>query len=226
MLTTMFRNRDVAGEQLGRRLQERLFHDALVLAIPNGGVVVGSALAEVLNAELDVLLIRRLAAPGNPEVTIGAVSEGGAIYLNHHGSAVQAGLSEDYVRREIREQLEMLGTRRRLIRSLRRPARITGRSVIVTDDGIVTGTTMHAALTVVRAQSPHELIVAVPVVPRNQIEDVRQNCDELVYVLAPELPEPLGDFYADFPKIEDAQVAELMRASFAHSPCSAIQAHG
>ena len=149
----MFRNREDAARQLAEKLKGRQLHDPLVLAIPRGGVVTGAVLARELGADLDVVLSRKLRAPGQPELAIGAISEDGRVYLNHHAEAF-LDLLEDYLAEERRHQLSEIGRRKKLFRAVRPEAPITGRSVIVTDDGIATGSTMIAALQAVKTQNP------------------------------------------------------------------------
>src|SRR4051794_20525460 len=174
---TLFRNRADAGQQLGERLKNRKLRDPLVLGIPRGGVVVGLPLARELNAELDVVLARKLRAPLQPEYAIGAVSEDGEVILNPEARRV-AGVSRDYLEQEKQYQLAEIERRTGLFREVRPAARVAGRSVIVTDDGIATGSTMIAALHSARAQGPHELIVAVPVAAPDRLEQVRRLCDD------------------------------------------------
>ena len=147
----MFRNREDAAHQLAAEFQGREFVDPLVLAIPRGGVVTGEVLAQELGAELDVVLSRKVRRADQPELAIGAVSEDGRVFLNHYAQQV-LDLTEDYLAAECRDQLEEIARRKKLIRGVRPEAPIAGRSVIVTDDGIATGSTMIAALQVVKAQ--------------------------------------------------------------------------
>lgn len=206
----MFRDREDAGYQLAERLKERELHDPLVLAIPRGGVAVGAVLARELGAELDVVLARKLRAPLEPELAVGAVSEDGQVYINHVGEEL-LGLTEEDLADERRLQMAEIARRRQLFRSVRPAASVTGRSVIVTDDGIATGSTMIAALQVVRAQEPLEVIVAVPVAPPDRLAAVAARCDEVVCLLAPELFWAIGQFYEDFTQVEDEEVVELLR---------------
>jgi predicted phosphoribosyltransferase len=206
----MFRNREDAARQLAQRLKEREFQDPLVLAIPRGGVVTGAVLACELGAELDVVLSRKLRAPIQPELAVGAISENGQVYLNHYAWDA-LGLTEDYLADEQRHQLAEIGRRKRLFRGVRPQARVAGRSVIVTDDGIATGSTMIAALQAVKAQDPREAIVAVPVASPDRLEEVRRWCDDVVCLLSPEAFWAIGQFYADFSQVEDEQAADLLR---------------
>jgi predicted phosphoribosyltransferase len=133
-----------------------------VLAIPRGGVVTGAVLAHELGADLDVVLSRKLRAPEQPELAIGAISEDGQIYLNHYAQEF-LDVMEEYLAEERRYQLAEIARRKKLFRAVRPQASLAGRSVIVTDDGIATGSTMIAALQAVKTQKPREVIVAVPV---------------------------------------------------------------
>lgn len=207
----MFHDRQDAGRRLAKRLKGRKLHDLLVLAVPRGGVVTGAVLAQELGAELDVVLSRKLRAPGQPELAVGAVSENGQIYLNHHAREVP-GLTVEYLNQERRHQLDEIVRGQRLFRDIRPPASVVGRSVIVTDDGIATGSTMIAALQVILAQEPREVIVAVPVASADRLADIRGWCDDVVCLLTPEDFWAVGQFYADFRQVEDEEVVELLGA--------------
>jgi predicted phosphoribosyltransferase len=206
----MFQDREDAALQLADQLRGRELHDPLVLGIPRGGLVIGAVLARELGAELDVVLVRKLRAPGQPELAIGAVSENGELYLNGYAIEI-AGVLEDYLAEERRLQLAEIERRKRLFRSVRPAAPVTGRSVTVTDDGIATGSTMIAGLMALRAQQPHELIVAVPVASPDRLREVQEGCDEVICLLKPRLFWAIGQFYADFGQIDDREVIELLR---------------
>lgn len=211
----MFRNREDAARQLATKLKGRSLHEPLVLAIPRGGVVTGAVLARELGAELDVVLSRKLRAPGQPELAIGAIAEDGQIYLKHHAEGFSDAL-EEYLAEERRHQLAEIARRQKLFRAVRPLARITGRSVIVTDDGIATGSTMIAALQFVKTQKPHELIVAVPIASPDRLAEVRRWCDDVICLHAPDMFWAVGEFYEDFQQVEDEEVVEILRA-FAHA---------
>ncbi len=206
----MFRNREDAARQLAQRLKGRELHDPLVLAIPRGGVVTGAVLARELGADLDVVLSRKLRAPMEPELAVGAVSEDGRVYLNHHAQEV-LGLTDDYLAEERRHQLGEIERRKKLFRGVRPAAPVAGRSVIVTDDGIATGSTMIAALQAVKTQDPREVVVAVPVASPDRLEEVRKWCDDVVCLLSPEEFWAIGQFYQDFTQVEDEEVVKLLR---------------
>lgn len=210
----MFRDREDAAHQLAERLEGRSWHRPLVLAIPRGGVVVGAVLAARLGAELDVVLSRKLHAPCQPELALGAIAEDGLMYVNQYAQAYGEELKE-YLAAEQRQQLAEIARRKGLIRDIRPPAECEGRSVIVTDDGIATGSTMIAALQTVRARHPKELVVAVPVAPPERLPEVRRWCDELICLYAPADFLAVGEFYEDFPQVADEEFAALLRATCA-----------
>ena len=207
----IFRNRVVAGDMLVKRLEGRELRDPLVLAIPRGGLVVGAVLALELNAELDVFLIRKLRSPEHPELAVGAVAEYGSVYLHRHGHEV-FNVTDLYLAEEKWHQLGEIAYRKQIYRAVRPPAAVRGRSVIVVDDGVITGSTLIAALDAVRTLEPFELIAAVPVAPPQSLEEIRRHCDELICLIAPNEFLSIGQFYADFPPVSEAEAVELLKA--------------
>jgi predicted phosphoribosyltransferase len=187
----------------------------LVLAVPRGGVVTGAALADALGAELDVVLSRKLRAPHQPELAVGAISEAGEIHLDEY-TAEELGLTAELLAVERRHQLEEIARRKTLFRRVRPVAPIEGRSVIVTDDGIATGSTMIAALQAVRLHGPLELILAIPVAPPNRLPSIERYCDQVICLLAPRAFRAVGEFYDDFRQVEDDEVVEILQAHVAH----------
>lgn len=208
----MFRNREDAALQLAKRLQARKLKDPVVLGIPRGGVVTAAILARELGAELDIVLSRKLRAPHQPELAIGAIGEDGEVYLNSFAREA-AGVTETYIREERDHQIAEIARRSKLFRAVKPPADVTERSVIVTDDGIATGSTLLAALHVLSAQKPHEIIVAVPVAPPETLERFRPQCSYLECLLTPSDFEAIGQFYEDFQQVEDEEVIRLLRES-------------
>jgi predicted phosphoribosyltransferase len=208
--TREFRDREDAGQRLGEALRGRELRDPLVLAIPRGGVAVGAPLARALGAELDVVLARKLRAPYQPEYALGAISEAGQVTLNPQYHRVP-GVSDEYLEQEARHQLAEIERRKQLFRAVRPHASMTGRSVIVTDDGIATGSTMIAALQAARSHDPHELIVAVPVAAPDRLEEVRRYCDDAVCLLQPDDFYAVGQFYQHFEAVEDEEVVRILR---------------
>lgn len=205
----LFKDREEAGWQLAERLKGTPLTRPLVLVIPRGGIEVGVPLARVLGAELDVVLSRKLRAPGQPELALGAISESGETYLNHHTVAMTEA-AERYLEEESARQLAEIDRRKQLSRSVRTKAEVTGRSVILTDDGIATGSTMISALRTIRAQRPHEIIVAVPVAPRNRVDEIGPLSDRVVCLRSPEEFWAVGQFYRDFAQVSDERVLELL----------------
>jgi predicted phosphoribosyltransferase len=151
-----------------------------------------------------------LRAPDQPELAIGAISEEGSIYYNHHAQQF-LDLMEEYLAGEREHQMAEIARRKKLFRAVLPKAPIAGRSVIVTDDGIATGSTMIAALQTARTQKPFELIVAVPVAPPDRLDEVRRWCDEVVCLRSPRKFWAIGQFYEDFRQVEDEEVVELLR---------------
>lgn len=205
----VFKDRAEAGGELGNRLNQLSLTHPLVLGIPRGGVVTAAAIADVLGAELDIVLSRKIGAPNQSELAIGAVGEDGSVY---HDQATQAMVlvSPSYLSREIAHQLEEIARRKEMFRRVRLAASLTGRSVIVADDGIATGSTMLAALQTVRMQKPKELIVAVPVAPPDRLDPIRQHCDRLVCLESPRDFFSVGQFYLSFDQVSDEEVCRLL----------------
>jgi predicted phosphoribosyltransferase len=205
----MFADREDAGRQLARELEKIKLRDPVVLAIPRGGVVTGAVLAEELDAELDVVLARKLRAPFQPELAIGAIGEDGAMYVERSVAAA-SGANDAYLAEERDRQLTAIAERRRMFRGGRGCAPVSGRSVILTDDGIATGSTMIAALHVVNALEPDEVIVAVPVAPADRLGSLREHCDRLICLVASTNFRAVGQFYEAFEPVEDCEVAQYL----------------
>ena len=206
----IFRDRDDAARRLAEALAQYRGKNPLVLAIPRGAVEIGAVLAERLGGELDVVLVRKLRAPGNPEFAIGAVDETGWTYLADHARHVAG--SQGYIEAEKAAQMEVMRARRASYTPVRPPHDPAGRVVIVVDDGLATGSTMIAALHALRARQPQKLICAVPVAPPDTLEKVTPYADETVCLSAPELFYAVGQFYQSFPQVSDAEVVASLAA--------------
>jgi predicted phosphoribosyltransferase len=205
----MFDDRIDAAQQLAAALAPYAGRRPLVLAIPRGAVPMAAVIAGALAGDLDLVLVRKLHAPGAPEYAIGSVDEAGWVYLAPHASALAAG--SGYIGAQKGEQLEELRRRRSLYTPGRPPIEVAGRIVIVVDDGLATGATMVAALHAVRQRGPAWLVCAVPVATEESVKLVRHYADEVVCLEVPRRFAAVSQFYRAFPQLEDDEVVALLR---------------
>ena len=204
----MFRDRNEAASRLAERLQAYRGKNPLILAIPRGAVPMAKIIADKLGGELDVVLVRKLRAPRQPELAIGSVNESGWNYQSDYAELY--GADAAYIASEKRAQMETIRRRRAQYTPIRPPIDSAGRIVIVIDDGLATGATMIAALHGLRANKPARLICAVPVAPPDTLEKVADLADEVVCLEAPELFQAVGQFYQHFPQVDDDEVIEIL----------------
>lgn len=214
-----FRNREHAAQILAERLTAYHGKNPLVLAIPRGAVPMGKIIADSLGGELDVVLVHKLGAPGNPELAIGSVDETGRVYLSEHMQDL--GIDDAYIEREKQAQLRTLRKRRAQYTPVRPSLDPAGRIVIVVDNGIATGASMIAALRAVRAEQPAKLIAAVAVAPLETIERIKREADEVVCLYAPDSFYAVGQFFEDFSQVSDEQAIAVLRQSSAKRERSA-----
>lgn len=207
----MFENRRDAGRKLANALKGYRHRDCVVLALPRGGVPVAAEVARMLDAPLDLLLVRKIGAPGQPELAIGSVIDGGEPIVIRDGRMIQlTGTSETQFDRICARELEEIERRRKLYLGVREPELLTGRTVIVIDDGLATGNTMRAGLEAVRSRNPKFVVMAVPVAPAEALEDFHELADEIVCLEMPKQFGAVGYYYRDFRQIEDEEVIHLL----------------
>jgi len=211
MAQARFRDRTDAGRQLAAALVRYRDDRPIVLALPRGGVPVGFEIARALAAPLDILLVRKIGAPGYPELGLGAVVDGAEPHAVLNDAVMrEVEPSSAYIEAEIQRQLAEIERRRRLYRGDRPAPSVAGRSVIVVDDGIATGGTVTAALQGLTAAHPAELILAVPVAPADVLETLSRLADDVVCLSAPHLFGSVGRFYDDFTQTTDEEVIRLL----------------
>lgn len=205
----MFRDRIDAAQQLAVRLKSYRGKHPLVLGIPRGAVPMAKVIADQLEGELDVVLVRKLRAPQQPELAIGSVDESGWTYLSEVAQAY--GGTADYLAAEKQTQMATLRQRRAQYTPIRPPISPAGRIVIVIDDGLATGATMISALHGLRAQKPARLICAVPVAPPDTLATVADLADEVVCLEAPVYFRAVGQFYQHFEQVDDDEVIAILQ---------------
>jgi putative phosphoribosyl transferase len=206
----LFQDRREAGKALAQELASlKGTPGMLVLGIPRGGVVVGHEIAEALDAPLDVYITRKIGAPHNPELAIGAVASDGTLLIDDK-LARRLGVSQEYIDQEADNQKKEIERRLAEYRGERPPPDLKGKVIILADDGVATGATTLATIRAIKSQEPAELILAVPVGPRDSIETLRPEVDRLVCLHAPEIFWAVGAFYNVFDQTTDAEVKALM----------------
>jgi putative phosphoribosyl transferase len=206
-----FRDRFQAGRRLAAVLAPYAGRpNLLVLALPRGGVPVGYEVARALHAPLDVMLVRKLGVPGHEELAMGAIASGGVRVLSD--DIVRAlGIPDWSIAAVAANEEKELARREHAYREGRPAADVRGRTVILVDDGLATGSTMRAAAAALKAQHPERLVIAVPVAPRETCESLQQEADDVVCALAPEPFYAVGNWYEDFSQTTDDEVRELLR---------------
>jgi predicted phosphoribosyltransferase len=205
----MFVDRSEAGKKLAKELLEYKDKDSVVLAIPRGGVVVADKVAQELDCPLDLIIPRKIGAPGNPELAIGAVAGLNRVIINENIKR-SLGVSEEYLKAEIERQLNEIERRRKMYLGEKPPLSLKDRVVILVDDGLATGYTAMAAISAIREEKPREIILAVPVAPRDTCELLSDKVDKLICLSTPEFFYAVGQFYVDFSQTTDDEVIEIL----------------
>ena len=210
----LFGNRHDAGRMLARRVAEMNYPDPVVLAIARGGVPVAAPVAERLHAPLDLLLVRKIGVPWQPELAAAAVIDGDSPQIVLDEPVMRdCGLEQAYIDKQAKIELAEIERRRRTYLANRPAVVVAGRTAIVVDDGVATGTTMRAALRAVRKRKPARLVLAVPCGARDSLAALRDEVDELICLEQPEPFYAVGLNYEAFNQVTDAEVAQLMMAA-------------
>ncbi|RJQ40704.1 MAG: phosphoribosyltransferase [Dehalococcoidia bacterium] len=205
----IFRDREEAGRLLAAALAAYRDKNPVVLGIPRGGVVVARQVARALGAELDIVLAHKLRTPGHAELAMGSVSEDGRLFLNREVVS-EMGISETFIQQEKAAQMAEMNRRTAIIRRVRPKIPAEGRVAIVTDDGVATGATTHAALWAVKLEKPEKLVAAIPVGPDSTIRRLAKDVDEMVCLRAPPSFSAVGQFYLQFYPVEDEEMLEIL----------------
>lgn len=207
----LFHDRAEAGRQLAEKLGHLKSERPVVLALPRGGVPVALEIALALDAPLDLMLVRKVGAPHQPELAIGAVVDG------HHPERFinrdlveRLALSASYIEEASQRELREIERRRELYARGRSPIEVRGRTTIVVDDGIATGATVRVALRALREAGAARVVLAVPVAPASTADELRSECDEAVFIATPEIFGAVGFYYEDFEQLSDAEVIEML----------------
>lgn len=205
-----FTDRAEAGRLLGESLIDLNLRRPVVLGIPRGGIITALEISKVIGGETDIVLARKLRAPFNPELAIGAVTESGASFIDKN-LVNSLGVSEDYIEQEKSQELNEINRRLGMIRSFLPKSTLRGRDVVVTDDGVATGSTMQSALQSAREEKPEQLICALPVAPEETATRLADHCDRLVLLRMPITFYAVGQFYLHFDQVDDSQVIDILK---------------
>ena len=214
----IFADRFDAGRRLAEALQHLRDRDPVVLALVRGGLPVAYEVAKALAAPLDVVLVRKIGAPSQPELAVGAVVDGSQPEIVSNPEIMRMlGLSQSYVEAEAKHQLVEIERRRTAYLRGRPPVEVRGRTAIVVDDGIATGATTRAALHAVRRRQPSRLVLAVPVAPPDTLDRLAADADEIVCLDRPDPFGAVGYFYGDFTQVSDQEVVDLLDRAHAEA---------
>lgn len=206
---TSFRNRYEAGKILGEKLQEKDIEADLVLAIPRGGLPVARPVADLLNAELDVVVAKKIGAPYNPELAIGAVASNGSYWLNRE-LIDRVDVDDEYIRKEIDRQSKNAKEKLEFMRGTKKPINVEGLKVVVVDDGIATGSTAIACLRQLKYQGVKNLVFAAPVGPVDTEKKLSGECDKIFLIEKPVVFSAVGAFYNDFTQVSDEEARQYL----------------
>lgn len=214
MSARAFESRTQAGKRLAERLEAEHFENPVVLALPRGGVPVALEVARRLNAPLDVLLVRKIGLPGQPELALGAVVDGEDRSIVVNDDVLRAtGFDSSDVARLAEPQIKEIERRRKLYFNNRVPASVSGATAIIVDDGVATGATVRAAIDALRKRKPRSIVLAFPVGPEEAILELQQAADKVICLETPPGFFSIGAHYADFRQVSDEDVIAMLEAS-------------
>jgi putative phosphoribosyl transferase len=207
----MFRDRQEAGEKLGASLEPLQLQDPIVLALPRGGVPVGAEVAKILKAPLDLVIVRKVGAPGNPELAVAAIVDGDPPDVVLNREIVEAyALGDSALRVLISQERPELERRRTVYRGKGLPLSVAGKTVVIVDDGAATGTTMKVAIRALKRRSPRKIIVALPVAPPEIVDELAQEADLTICLNQPARFRALSYYYGNFPQLSDSDVLDVI----------------
>ncbi len=206
----MYKDRAEAGILLAKKLEHYKDNkDVTALALPRGGIVPGFEISQRLHVPLDVLIVRKIGFPTQPEFAIGAMAETGALILDR--AIISAYVPESYLNAEIARQKEEIDRRIALYRGGKKLGGLEGRIIILVDDGVATGSTMKAGIMALKEQRINKLVIALPVAPYDTAQELEGMCDEFICLDAPEYMGSVGSYYMDFCQVSDDEVMEFLR---------------
>lgn len=210
----MFLNREEAGEKLAQKLKIDLSPDVLakatLLAVPRGGVVVGNIISRMLNLPFDCLITKKIPAPENEELAIGALGEGGEVVWEEE-LVKRLNVPLNYEQEIVKDKTDELEKKKKDFRGDKTLPELKDKVVIIVDDGVATGATVKVAIAVVRNFRPQEIILAVPVIAADTLSEIKKRADRVLYLEAPKMFFSVGQFYQDFKQIEDKEVRDLLK---------------
>jgi putative phosphoribosyl transferase len=224
----VFRDRQDAGIRLSDKLKAyKDNRDALVLALPRGGVATGFEIARLLNLPLDVLIVRKIGAPWQPELAAGAVSETGTVVINQNVVSAY-GIPKEYMEKEIARQKDEISRRISLYRKGKGIGGLEGKIVLLVDDGVATGATMKSAVLTLKQEKLKKLVIALPVAPPETADELRKKADELICLETPGDFMAVGAYYQDFTQVSDDEVVKMLKdaeGGFEGRKCSTKPLH-
>ncbi len=219
-----FRDRSDAGRRLAKALAGYKDRQPVILALPRGGVPVAAEVAAALNAPLDLILVRKIGVPFQPELAMGAVVDGGAPIIVRNEDVIRhAGIDESEFKAVCDDEIAEIERRRQRYLGSRKHVDVSGRTAIVIDDGIATGATTRAALRATRMRKPKRLVLAVPVAPTESLSELRHDADDVVCLEDHEFFGAIGVYYADFSQVPDEEVIEILKQFPVQRPAQAKQ---